>query len=77
MEQVPVSESPSSESAPVVRVSSNASSSRGITFLAAVVGWLAGINLATGAGAVLATIFPPYGWYLVVAKLLQVAGLQA
>ena len=47
----------------------------GIRFTLAVIGWLYGIAASKGWLALLATIFPPYGWYLAVKALAGAAGL--
>lgn len=50
----------------------------GLTWLAMVIGWLAGIALAKGViQTVIACVFAPYGWYLTVERLMQAAGLLA
>ena len=42
-----------------------------------VVSWLAGIVLANGLGQIsIATIFPPYAWYLVVERIMLMAGVS-
>lgn len=45
-----------------------------LTTILAVVCWLAGIVLAKGFGAVVAILIPPYGWYLVVERVMQAIG---
>lgn len=42
--------------------------------LLCVIAWLAGIVLAKGGMAIVAAIFPPYAWYLVVEKAMQMIG---
>ena len=49
--------------------------SSGIGITVAVIGWLAGIVLAKGGYAIIATVFPPYGWYLAVERVMQALGL--
>lgn len=41
----------------------------------AVIAWLAGMVLAAGALKVIAFIFPPYAWYLLVERAMQLAGV--
>lgn len=41
-----------------------------------IVSWLAGIVLANGAlSTVIAICFPPYAWYLVMEKVMMMAGV--
>ncbi len=48
----------------------------GLGWLAGITGYLAGIALAKGFVATLiAIVFFPYGWYLAVKRLLEIAGL--
>lgn len=38
-------------------------------------GWLAGIVLATGQWWWISIVFPPYAWYLVVERIMQLIGM--
>lgn len=53
----------------------NVRSGFGVGRVLAVVAWLGGIVLAKGWLAIPATFFPPYGWYLVMERVMQVLGL--
>ena len=39
------------------------------------VGWLAGVVLSTGQWWWVSMFFPPYAWYLVVERLIQLIGM--
>jgi len=62
-----------SNEAPAIKV--KVENNVGIGFPLAVVGWLAGIVLAKGSMAWLATFFAPYAWYLAVERAMQALGL--
>ena len=49
----------------------------GVGLLLAVVAWVAGAVLAPGWWKMAAFVFPPYPWYLVAERALQVLGLVA
>ena len=68
-----MSEQKTESSAPAVHVRLQQGSALG--FILAVLGWLAGIVLAKGWLTLLATVFAPYGWYLVVEAIMRKLGL--
>jgi len=46
-----------------------------VLFLIGVVGWLMGMAIAKGFWPMLiATVFPPFAWFVVIDKMLQIAG---
>ena len=49
----------------------------GIGALLAVLAWIAGTVLAPGWWKVVAFLFPPYPWYLVVERAMQAGGMLA
>ena len=49
----------------------------GLGALLAVLAWLGGMVLAPGWLKLAAFVFPPYPWYLVVERAMQVIGLLA
>ena len=49
----------------------------GVGLLLAVLSWAAGAVLAPGWWKMAAFVFPPYPWYLVAERALQVLGLVA
>lgn len=45
----------------------------GLSYLIGLLGWLAGIVLSKGPAVLFAIFLPPYAWYLVVEKAMQMA----
>lgn len=50
---------------------------KGTGALLAVLAWIAGTVLAPGWNKLVAAVFPPYPWYLVVEQAMQALGLLA
>ena len=46
-----------------------------VKWLTLIVTWLAGIVLAKGAWKLAALFVPPYGWYLIVERIMQSLGM--
>lgn len=48
---------------------------KNIGYFLGIVGWLMGMVLAHGGLKLVAFIFPPYAWYLLVEKLMKLIGI--